>query len=44
MNASKRPIRVLQSFPHRIGAARICTTAWHQAEGVAATVVGLSVP
>jgi glycosyltransferase involved in cell wall biosynthesis len=27
-------IRVLQSFPHRIGAARICTTAWHQAEGV----------
>ena len=28
--------RVLQSFPHKIGAARICTTAWHQAEGAAA--------
>jgi glycosyltransferase involved in cell wall biosynthesis len=31
------PIRVLQSFPHRIGAGRICTTAWHQAAGVAAS-------
>jgi glycosyltransferase involved in cell wall biosynthesis len=29
-------IRVLQSFPHRIGAGRICTTAWHQAVGAAA--------
>src|SRR5262245_46085757 len=29
-------VRILQSFPHRIGAARICTTAWHQAAGVAA--------
>lgn len=28
-------IRVLQSFPHKIGAGRICTTAWHQAAGVA---------
>jgi glycosyltransferase involved in cell wall biosynthesis len=28
-------LRVLQSFPHKIGAARICTTAWHQAAGVA---------
>jgi glycosyltransferase involved in cell wall biosynthesis len=28
-------VRVLQSFPHKIGAARICTTAWHQAVGVA---------
>lgn len=27
-------LRVLQSFPHKIGAARICDTAWHQAEGV----------
>jgi glycosyltransferase involved in cell wall biosynthesis len=32
---SDRPVRVLQSFPHRIGAARICTTAWYQAVGVA---------
>ena len=29
------PVRVLQSFPHKIGAARICTTAWHQAAGAA---------
>lgn len=28
-------VRVLQSFPHKIGAGRICTTAWHQAVGVA---------
>jgi glycosyltransferase involved in cell wall biosynthesis len=28
-------VRALQSFPHKIGAARICTTAWHQAVGVA---------
>jgi glycosyltransferase involved in cell wall biosynthesis len=28
-------IRVLQSFPHKIGAGRICDTAWHQAAGVA---------
>ncbi|MGH2935402.1 MAG: glycosyltransferase family 4 protein [Gaiellaceae bacterium] len=25
-----QPTRVLYSFPHRIGAGRICTTAWHQ--------------
>jgi glycosyltransferase involved in cell wall biosynthesis len=31
-----RPIRVLYSFPHKIGADRICTTAWHQVAGVAA--------
>lgn len=29
-------VRILQSFPHKIGAGRICTTAWHQAAGVAA--------
>lgn len=28
-------VRVLQSFPHKIGAGRICTTAWHQAADVA---------
>ena len=27
--------RVVYSFPYRIGAGRICTTAWHQAEGAA---------
>ncbi len=36
-------IRILQSFPHKIGAARICTTAWHQAAGVAAAGGDLSV-
>lgn len=29
-------IRVLHSFPHKIGAGRICTTAWHEVAGVAA--------
>lgn len=27
-------MRVLYSFPHRIGASRICTTAWYQVTGV----------
>lgn len=38
-----RPLRVLQTFPHKIGAARICTTAWHQAEGVDAAGADLLV-
>src|SRR4051812_39603227 len=29
-------VRVLYSFPHRIGASRICTTAWYQVASVAA--------
>jgi glycosyltransferase involved in cell wall biosynthesis len=29
-------IRVLYSFPHRLGAARICYTAWQQVNGLAA--------
>jgi glycosyltransferase involved in cell wall biosynthesis len=28
-------IRVLYSFPHKLGAARICTTAWHQVTSLA---------
>jgi glycosyltransferase involved in cell wall biosynthesis len=28
-------VRVLYSFPLRLGAERICTTAWHQVNGVA---------
>ena len=28
-------IRVLHSFPHKIGAGRICTTAWHEVADVA---------
>ena len=35
MTPPSAPIRVLQSFPHKIGASRICDTAWHQAAGVA---------
>lgn len=27
------PVRVLYSFPHKLGAGRICSTAWHQVEG-----------
>ncbi|HWF19264.1 MAG TPA: hypothetical protein VG754_08350, partial [Verrucomicrobiae bacterium] len=33
--AQSDPVRVLYSFPLKIGAARICTTAWHQAQGLA---------
>lgn len=29
-------MRVLYSFPLKLGAGRICTTAWHQVEGLAA--------
>lgn len=36
MPIGNKRIRVLYSFPHKIGAQRICTTAWHQVEGVAA--------
>lgn len=31
--SEQRPLRVLYSFPHKIGASRICTTAWHQVDG-----------
>lgn len=36
MNQAKNAIRVLYSFPHKIGAGRICTTAWYQIDGLAA--------
>jgi glycosyltransferase involved in cell wall biosynthesis len=32
--AEEAPVRVLYSFPHKIGAARICTTAWYQVNGL----------
>jgi glycosyltransferase involved in cell wall biosynthesis len=35
MRRENGQIRVLQSFPHKIGAGGICDTAWHQAAGVA---------
>jgi glycosyltransferase involved in cell wall biosynthesis len=34
MSEIRQPVRVLYSFPHKIGAARICTTAWYQVTGV----------
>ncbi len=43
LTPSNRPTRVLQSFPHKIGAARICRTAWHQADGAAAAGADLLV-
>jgi glycosyltransferase involved in cell wall biosynthesis len=36
MQSGKDPVRVLYSFPLRLGVGRITTTAWHQIEGVAA--------
>jgi glycosyltransferase involved in cell wall biosynthesis len=36
MNTDGASVRVLYSFPHKIGAERICTTAWHQVESIAA--------
>lgn len=30
-----RPLRVLHSFPHRLGMSRICTTAWHEIDSAA---------
>ena len=35
-NNANRPIRVLYSFPHKLGADRICYTAWQQVNGLAA--------
>lgn len=34
--ASKKPVRVLYSFPLRLGADRICGIAWQQVDGLAA--------
>src|ERR1700722_13662948 len=36
MNRTDKPIRVLYSFPHKLGADRICYTAWQQVNGLAA--------
>lgn len=36
-------VRVLHSFPHKIGAGRICTIAWHQVADVAAAGGDVSV-
>lgn len=36
MKNSQQPPRVLHSFPHRLGKARICTTAWYEIDSAAA--------
>ncbi|MGD0231362.1 MAG: glycosyltransferase family 4 protein [Syntrophorhabdales bacterium] len=36
MTAEQKRLRVLYSFPHKIGAGRICYTAWQQVNGLAA--------
>ncbi len=36
MLGSDKPIRVLYSFPHKLGASRICYTAWEQVRGLCA--------
>jgi glycosyltransferase involved in cell wall biosynthesis len=36
MVITNQKVRVLYSFPHRIGASRICYTAWQQINGLAA--------
>lgn len=35
MIQQERPVRVLYSFPHKLGADRICYTAWEQVRGLA---------
>jgi len=39
----RESIRVLHSFPHRLGKARICTTAWYEIESAAAAGATLTV-
>jgi|APLak6261672214_1056088.scaffolds.fasta_scaffold00014_9 glycosyltransferase involved in cell wall biosynthesis len=34
MSRQSQSIRVLYSFPHKLGADRICTTAWYQVNGL----------
>ena len=43
MSSIERPLRVLYSFPFRLGASRICYTAWQQVNGLAAAGVRLLV-
>ena len=43
MAGNERPLRVLYSFPFRLGASRICYTAWQQVNGLAAAGVDLLV-
>jgi glycosyltransferase involved in cell wall biosynthesis len=41
--SQKNGVRVLYSFPHKLGAGRICYTAWQQVNGLAAAGTELTV-
>jgi glycosyltransferase involved in cell wall biosynthesis len=43
MNQGNERVRVLYSFPHKLGAERICYTAWQQVNGLAAAGADLLV-
>ena len=43
MSPTNKRIRVLYSFPHKLGADRICYTAWQQVNGLAAAGADLLV-
>ena len=43
MNQKSGTIRVLYSFPHKLGADRICYTAWQQVNGLAGAGADLTV-
>lgn len=43
MNQGNKQVRVLYSFPHKLGAERICYTAWQQVNGLAAAGADLLV-
>lgn len=43
MNKTNKPVRVLYSFPLKLGAPRICTTAWYQVDGLAAAGADITV-
>ncbi len=42
-NRNRPPVRVLYSLPHKLGADRICYTAWQQVNGLAAAGADLHV-
>lgn len=42
VSAVSRPVRVLYSFPHKLGAGRICWTAWQQVLGLEAAGAAVS--
>jgi glycosyltransferase involved in cell wall biosynthesis len=43
MSRPKNPVRVLYSFPNKLGAARICYSAWQQVNGLAAAGADVTV-